>query len=132
MGREKTGTKSGSEEGTFTAGKESGPKRRGNAADKPETGGPPSIIMELLDSLPQEIRPVLLPQKYPRICARIVAQWKDPVSMISYLEDLVVDRRGGRQGFPYRVIYELNNLKEYFRQKYLPKVNDIWELSKKR
>ncbi len=43
---------------------------------------------------------------YPHLLERIVATWRSPESA-RYLRKLIVDERGGRQGFPFEVMSEL-------------------------
>lgn len=63
-----------------------------------------------LGSLPRGVRPVALPQKYARIANELARLWHDEAALHDYLEDLLVDRRGGRQGFPALVQEELRAL----------------------
>jgi hypothetical protein len=43
---------------------------------------------------------------YPHLLERIIATWRTPES-VRYLRKLIVDERGGRQGFPFEVMSEL-------------------------
>jgi len=40
--------------------------------------------------------------------------WSAPEELTSYLTELVVDKRRGRQGFPIRVLSELDALRAYY------------------
>ncbi len=51
--------------------------------------------------------PHCLAEKYPRIIERIVDLWESPKSTIAYLNELMIDQRGGRQGFPPDVAREI-------------------------
>ena len=48
-----------------------------------------------------------LEAKYPRILDRIVELWESPKSTIAYLNELMIDERGGRQGFPPDIVREI-------------------------
>ena len=63
--------------------------------------------------LPLEVRPGALARRFPRIANALAALWARPVEAADYLNDLLVDRRGGRQGFPLEVLDELHTLNAY-------------------
>jgi hypothetical protein len=53
-----------------------------------------------LDSLPASSRPIEMVKTYPRIANRIALAWNDPKNAQEVMDDLLIDQRGGRQGFP--------------------------------
>jgi hypothetical protein len=61
--------------------------------------------------LPKQVRPVALMRSHPRIANLIAANWKDPTAFHKYLGNLLVDRRGGRQGFSFEIKEELARLR---------------------
>jgi hypothetical protein len=63
------------------------------------------------DNLPPNLRPVELMRRYPRVANRLALCWADRTLRHNALEDLLIDRRGGRQGFPARVREELIRLR---------------------
>jgi hypothetical protein len=65
-------------------------------------------------NLPLEIQPRTLMYKFPRIANLMAAMWQDPNSLRRYVDDLLVDRRGNRQGFPVEVLRELFKLRAYY------------------
>lgn len=65
-------------------------------------------------SLPREARPHSLAKQYPRIANRIAEIWKRPLQCERYIDDLMIDLRGGRQGFPPAVAAEIAALKVHF------------------
>lgn len=65
-------------------------------------------------SLPRELRPLALLQKYPRIANMLAQSWHDPAAFREYMFDLLIDRRGRRKGFPQDVRSELLRLRAYF------------------
>jgi hypothetical protein len=67
-----------------------------------------------LSSLPPDIRPLALTAQFPRIVNLIALQWNDRRRCPQYFEELSVDRRGGRQGFPAGVKVELSALLDYW------------------
>lgn len=77
-------------------------------------------LNKLLDStvrwaedLPIEVKPQALMAKYPRLANMAAASWKNPSAFHDYLEVLLVDRRGGRQGFPPEILVEFEQLRTY-------------------
>jgi hypothetical protein len=67
-----------------------------------------------LDQLPPEVFPHSLAKQYARIVNLIALQWNDRSDCAGYFKDLLLDRRGGRQGFPGPVRRDLLNLCAYF------------------
>lgn len=65
-------------------------------------------------SLPRAIRPLALMNRFPRLANLVAASWKEPLSFRACLDDLLTDRRGGRQGLPPDVCDELDNLRRYY------------------
>ena len=73
-----------------------------------------SSALAWLASLPGSLYPRHLVERYPRVCNCMAALWQEPKLMISYFEDLLVDHRGTRQGFPSTIASEIARLKEHF------------------
>ena len=84
----------------------------------------------LISSLPEEVRPLQLPQKFPRICNRIAELWDAPELAIPFFDGLLIDNRGGRDGFPLTIIMEISKLKEHFLATYVPHNLDVWKSSR--
>ena len=49
----------------------------------------------------------------PRVANALCASWADPQAALQVLEGLLMDRRGGRQGFPREVAGELVALRDH-------------------
>ena len=64
-------------------------------------------------SLPGTVQPLALLQQFPRIANRLAQAWHDEVALAECFDDLLIDHRGGRQGFPPAVRRELSLLHEY-------------------
>ncbi|CAJ0714868.1 hypothetical protein LMG6871_01250 [Ralstonia edaphis] len=79
-----------------------------------------------LASLPDEVRPIELGRKFPRIINTIAAKWADFIGCRRYLNSLQIDERGGRQGFPFEIVQEICTLREYFDSLYPPD-KDLWQ-----
>ena len=65
------------------------------------------------ESLPVPLRPEHLCVRYPRIANRLALCWPDSTLTQRLFENLVVDKRGGRQGFPTEVAAELAQLHRF-------------------
>jgi len=70
-------------------------------------------------ALPFDTRPMALVTQYPRIANLLALQWTKPSACRAYFDDLLVDRRGGRRGFPPDVQRDLFALHEYHLKRYL-------------
>jgi len=75
---------------------------------------PLASTFKWIAGLPRELRPVALLQQFPRIANRLANSARDPVAMRNYLFELLIDRRGGRDGFPQAVQRELLALRAHF------------------
>jgi hypothetical protein len=67
-----------------------------------------------LAALPDEAQSLALPTRFPRIVNNIVARLSDPHELADYMDDLLVDRRGNRTGFPMAVMTDLIRLNSHF------------------
>lgn len=63
--------------------------------------------------LPEPVRPYALMREYPRVANRLAAAAASPATLAGCLTDLLIDRRGGRRGFPEPVAQDLLRLREY-------------------
>lgn len=63
------------------------------------------------ETLPDSAKPYQLMQTYPRLANRIANAWRDRERSLMILDDLLTDRRGGRQGLPPFVVAELLRLR---------------------
>lgn len=66
--------------------------------------------------------PYALEEKFDRILTNIEKLWSKP-EIEDYFTDLIIDRRGGRQGFPKDVLEDILRLREYHHVDILRRVN---------
>jgi hypothetical protein len=113
----------------FVGDKKPSPGSENRSADRHEQAA--ESISELtrawLESLPMSVRPVTLVDKYPRIANRLALLWKKPRQCDVYFENLLVDERGGRQGFPQSVALELVTLKTHYQTVVFPVSRTVWD-----
>ena len=69
-----------------------------------------------LRQLPPRRRPLHLCERHPRVANRIAWCWSDGELTRSVLQDLLVDRRGGRSGFSPAIVRELQRLRDFHGQ----------------
>jgi hypothetical protein len=66
--------------------------------------------------LPPKLRPVALAEAFPRVANRLARDWSDNFMLDVCFEDLLIDRRGGRRGFPKPVLREIQRLHHFNRR----------------
>lgn len=79
-----------------------------------------------IDSLPKEVQPGSLIQRFPRIVNRLSELWPRPAQCEKYLDALIMDHRGSRKGFPPDVAAEIALLKIQLNQHATVRRADIW------
>ena len=65
-----------------------------------------------LRAVPGLTYPQALVEKFPRIANKIVSLKNDKRQLRAYFESLTNDTRGGRQGFPFSVLMNIQDLRE--------------------
>jgi len=58
-------------------------------------------------NLAPDARPMHLADSIPRIANALAERWSDPEAAGEFVSDLLIDRRGGRRGFPPDIKKEL-------------------------
>ena len=86
--------------------------------------------MHWASNLSADARPNALLAKFPRIANLIAVLWKDPESLRRYVDGLLVDTRGHRQGFPQDILRELFALSAYYDELH-PPTSRPWEVMNK-
>lgn len=84
------------------------------------------LTFKWLAKMPPAQRPQALPRKFPRIANRLAYVWQWPLQCERYLDELMMDERGGRQGFPEDVAQEIAALKAYFLKRTAHVRYDVW------
>jgi len=79
--------------------------------ERPEDRTPMAHTVRWVNDFPLERRPNLLLERYPHVANRLALCWADKALTNRLFEDLLVDRRGGRKGFPPAVRAELLHLR---------------------
>lgn len=79
-----------------------------------------------IESLPKDVQPGGLIQRFPRIVNKLAEVWRRPAQCETYLDTLMLDQRGGRKGFPPDVAKEIALLKSHFNQRIPAPQEDVW------
>jgi len=83
--------------------------------------------IEWLAGLPENVRPGVLPVRFPRIANALARRWGSGTACRAYLDDLLIDKRGTRRGLPDEVADELATLKDYFETVMYPVPQTVWD-----
>ncbi len=73
-----------------------------------------------LRRLPARERPLALCSMYARLANRLAAVWEDPGQTEAVFDELMIDHRGGRLGFPPMVALELMRLHRLHEKRLAP------------
>jgi ankyrin repeat protein len=87
-------------------------------------------MLQILRGL-EDRYPVELERQFPRILNKIAELWGMP-EMSAYFDELLVDSRGNRKGFPPEVVQEIFFLNTLFIQRAGKEPSDIWVLEHSR
>ena len=60
--------------------------------------------IQWLADVPLGVRPELLPVEFVRIANALSRRWKARAAFLACLDDLLIDRRGNRRGFPLGIM----------------------------
>lgn len=74
-------------------------------------------VARWMESLPETLRPVTIAEQFPRIAERLSLIWVSPSDARSYLDGLLIDDRGSRQGFPAEAASELLRLSAHLAER---------------
>jgi hypothetical protein len=80
-----------------------------------------------LSSLTDSVRPNQLAERYPRIVNKMATLWRRPTQMDQYFDELLIDKRGNRQGFPLGILMEIITLKEHYQSAAFPVGTSVWD-----
>jgi len=92
---------------------------------KPASIGLPAV--RWLADLPEQVRPGQTAARFPHIANMLCTRWTTPVACRAYFEELVLDSRGDRQGFPPEIARELAALKDFYESVVYPVQQTAWD-----
>lgn len=82
---------------------------------------------EWLAQLPSILQPEQTAREYPRIVNQLAKLWPSKQPCNAYFEELLLDNRGSRKGFPSKVATELASLKSYYESAVFPSPQTVWD-----
>lgn len=107
------------------------PEARAPKVTAEEPKAPPPKISGAAEqwyaNLPEKIKPTALRCKFPHIVEQIQRAWESPRQLDRLFNGMMVDDRGGRQGFPFAAILEMHALKDYYFDVLQPEAKHILE-----
>jgi hypothetical protein len=98
--------------------------RRSGGGAKRELDQRSKVIVK---ALPKPMRPMQTCTDFPHIMNLIAASWHEPKAFVKTLDELLMDDRGDRQGFPFPIIVELTELREYYFTSVRPEALKFWK-----
>jgi hypothetical protein len=81
----------------------------------------------IIETLPKAIRPNGIITNFPHIMNLIAASWHEPRAFVQTLDELLMDDRGNRAGFPFAIIVELTDLREHYFSSVRPEARKLWD-----
>ena len=82
---------------------------------RPKVATDKALVGRTLDwivALPEAVRPKTLADENPRIANALAECWDDAARASALIDDLLIDRRGGRRGLPPEIKEELQLLQQ--------------------
>jgi hypothetical protein len=96
-----------------------------SSASKPAVLGLPAV--RWLDELPDQVRPDRTAARFPHIVNTLCTRWLTPQACLDYFDELLLDNRGDRTGFPPLIARELALLKDYYESAVFPTDQTAWD-----
>lgn len=96
-----------------------------SSASKPAVLGLPAV--RWLDELPDQVRPDRTAARFPHIVNTLSTRWLTPQACLDYFDELLLDNRGDRSGFPPLIARELALLKDYYESAVFPTHQTAWD-----
>jgi hypothetical protein len=89
---------------------------------------PTEASQKLIATLPKDLSLLHLYTDFPHVLNKLSAAWPHPHVFYALVDQFLLDRRGDRQGFPFRVAMELNRLSEHYAQYVAPRKVNAWDV----
>lgn len=77
---------------------------------------PSQLSRELIAKLPPDLSVVHLYADFPHVLNRIAATWGNHNAFFELMDELMIDKRGSRVGFPFATALEISRLAEHYEQ----------------
>ena len=86
-----------------------------------------SAAVTWMQQLPPRVQPSRTADRFPHIVNSFADCWSAPQRCRDYFEQLLIDRRGERLGFPKPIASELAALKDYYDSVVHPTEQTVWD-----
>ena len=83
-------------------------------------------VQQILAQLPASLSLGRSSSRYPQADEKLLKHWRNPAEFRLALDGMLMDSRGGRQGFPFDVVSEFSALREYYDQYVSPVRTNGW------
>ena len=83
-------------------------------------------VQQILAQLPPALSLGRSCSRFPQAVEKLLKQWRNPAEFRLALDAMMMDSRGGRQGFPFDVVSEFSALREYYDQYVSPIKTSGW------
>jgi hypothetical protein len=83
---------------------------------------------ELIGKLPSDLSLIHLYADFPHVLDKIAVAWGDHAAFYALMDDLLIDKRGGRSGFPFKTALELSRLAEHYEQYVSKRPKSKWDV----
>lgn len=80
-----------------------------------------------LSELPAHVRPTEMATRFAHIANKLHSLWPKPQACRDYFDELLLDQRGDRRGFPSKVAVELAALRSHYDTAVFPTSQTIWD-----
>jgi len=107
------------------------PEHSGNSGAAQRGASEPVALADLavqwMEKLPRQAQPFQTAARFPRIVNELAGLWQTPQRCRAYFDQLLLDHRGDRQGFPLPIASELAALKDYYDSVVHPTQQTVWD-----
>lgn len=86
-----------------------------------------SAAVKWIQQLPRHIQPAQTAAQFPHIANALAATWQTPQACRAYFDQVLLDHRGSRRGFPKAVASELSALKDFYDSVVHPTQQTVWD-----
>ncbi len=89
---------------------------------------PNKYATDLIAKLPSDLSVIHLYADFPHVLNKIALAWGHHSDFYRLMDDLLIDKRGGRTGFPFKTALELSRLAEHYEQYVSKRPKSQWDV----
>ncbi len=99
-----------------------------SAMRSPSKPYPSEAAQQLVARLPKDLSVLHLFTDFAHVLNKLAAAWPHPPVFYALMDQYLLDKRGDRQGFPFRVAMELSRLSEHYSMYVAPRKVNNWDI----